>query len=69
MPTFSIKLDKDEIKILEKRAKKNLMTVQEQIADIIRRSCVNSLNKSYSSKIKVDDRLVSIFSRVKRKKK
>ena len=35
MPTFTIKIDKDETKVLEKRAKKNLMTVKEQIQDII----------------------------------
>lgn len=69
MTTVSIKLDKDEIKVLEKRAKKNLMTLQEQINDIIRRSCVNSLNKSSSPKEKIDDRLVSVFSRQKRRKK
>ena len=69
MTIFSIELDKGELKVLEKRAKKNLMTVNEQIQDIIRRSCVNSLNKTSSPKINVDDRLVSIFSRVKRKKK
>ena len=46
MAHISIELDKDEIKILEKRAKKNLMTLKEQIEDIIRRSCVSSSKKT-----------------------
>ena len=69
MPTVSINIDKDEIKVLRKRARKNLMTLREQVRDIIRRSCVNALNKSSSPRINVDDKLVSIFSRVQRKRK
>lgn len=69
MSRVSIDIDKDEMKVLRKRAKKNLMTLREQVRDIIRRSCVNALNKPSSPKINVDDKLVSIFSRVKRKRK
>ena len=61
-------LGNDLLDVLEKRAKKNLMTLSEQIEDILRRSCVNQMNKTSKPKI-LDDKLVSIFSREKRKKK
>jgi len=66
---ISISLDETEVKILEKRAKKNLFTLKEQVHDIIRRSCVNTSSKSSYSDIKCDDKLVSIFSRSKRGRK
>jgi len=57
---------KDEImKVLEKRAKKNMFTISEQIEDIIRRSTINQLRKKSPYDAKVDDKLVSIFSRHK----
>ncbi|MEK6906140.1 MAG: hypothetical protein AABW81_00800 [Nanoarchaeota archaeon] len=46
---------------LEKRSKKNMLTVSEQIEDILRRSCIR--RKSVISQEKVDDFLVSVFSR------
>jgi len=61
----TINLDDKEVKVLTKRAKKNLMSLREQIEDIIRRSCVRGKTSSYKS-IKPDDRLVHIFSREKR---
>jgi myosin heavy subunit len=49
---------------LEKRAKKNLMNIEEQIEDILRRSCAR---KSISTKQeKIDDLLISCFSRQNR---
>jgi hypothetical protein len=66
MPRVTILIDKDEEKILKKRAKKNLMTVREQIEDIIRRSCVRSKSKKSTPKDKTDDKLVRIFSRTRR---
>ncbi|MEK6926361.1 MAG: hypothetical protein AABW50_03725 [Nanoarchaeota archaeon] len=69
MPKITINLDDQERKILEKRAKKNLMTLQEQIEDIIRRSAVNyKLGKNYGE-VEPDDRLVGIFSRSKKGRK
>lgn len=57
---------KDEVmKLLEKRAKKNMFTISEQIEDILRRSTMNQLNKKSPYDAKVDDKLVSIFSRQK----
>ncbi len=65
---ISITLDENEVKILNKRAKKNLLTLREQVEDIVRRSCVMSKSTSYST-IKVDDALVSVFSREKKGRK
>lgn len=65
---ITIKLSDDEVKILKKRAKKNLLNLREQVEDIVRRSCISSkLNKNSSDKI--DDNLVGIFSRQQRGRK
>lgn len=68
MPKITINLDDDEVKILKKRAKKNLFSLREQIEDIIRRSCVTYTHGTYKP-IKFDDRLVAIFSRQRRGRK
>ncbi len=65
---ITITLDENELKILSKRAKKNLLTIKEQAEDIIRRSCVNSSQQT-SSKTDSDDALINIFSRDKRGRK
>ena len=69
---LTIDLDEAEIKILKRRGKKNLLSLKEQVEDIIRRSCIMSQGRSYRT-IKVDDKLIGIFSRErkgrKRKKK
>ena len=71
MPRKTIDLTDEEIKILKKRADKNIFSIKEQIEDIIRRSCVNYKHKVKTRPIPVDDRLVAVFSRQKsgRKKK
>ena len=66
---LTINLDDKETKILEKRAKKNLLTLKEQVEDIVRRSCVQYIGGTKYRAIKVDDKLVSIFSREKRGRK
>jgi hypothetical protein len=66
---ISINVDEEEKKILLKRAKKNLMSLREQAEDIIRRSCVSQKSKSGGKEEKLDDKLVSIFSRRERGKK
>jgi len=66
---ITINLDDEEISILEKRGKKNLLTLREQIEDIIRRSCVNYSTGTKYRAIKPDDKLVHIFSREKRGRK
>ncbi|MEM3067672.1 MAG: hypothetical protein QXX91_03370 [Thermoplasmata archaeon] len=65
---ITIYLDNDILNVLEKRARKNLMTLSEQIEDILRRSAINSGRRIKLIKDKLDDRLINIFSRQKRKK-
>lgn len=69
MKKITVSLSDDEIKILEKRGKKNMLSITEQIEDIVRRSCVNYKSGPTYSKVSPDDRLVQIFSREKRKSK
>jgi hypothetical protein len=57
-------LDSKLMALIEKRAKKNMLKVNEQIEDILRRSCVNQKSKTKTPE-KIDDLLVSIFSRKK----
>lgn len=64
----SIFLDSEILKMIDKRAKKNMLSLSEQIEDILRRSCVN-MKKGTSKPIKCDDNLVAIFSREKRVRK
>ncbi len=56
-----IYLDSEVLKRIEKRAKKNLLTAEEQICDILRRSSLGI--KPSAPKSKCDDFLVSVFSR------
>lgn len=55
-------LSQELINHLEKRAKKNMMDLSEQIEDILRRSTINQWKTSIYDE-KIDDKLVSIFSR------
>ncbi len=64
---LTISLDDEELAILEKRAKKNFLTVKEQVEDIIRRSCVRS-SKGTPRPLKVE-KLVAAFSRDRRGRK
>jgi hypothetical protein len=59
---IAINLDRGVIEIIKKRAKKNFLTLEEQIEDIVRRSCVNQKKLKAPSE-KIDDLLLSIFSR------
>lgn len=65
---ITIKIDEEEVSILRRRAKKNMLDLREQVEDIVRRSCINAKTKTVS-KTKCDDKLVDIFSRDKRGKK
>lgn len=66
MPSITINIDEEAKKVLTKRAKKNLFTLREQIEDIIRKSAVRTKSGNRYRKIKVDDKLVSAFSRDQR---
>jgi len=63
----SLFLDSDLLKIIDKRAKKNMFTTSEQIEDILRRSCLRLSTTKKEEKL--DDLLVSLFSRKKTNKK
>lgn len=69
MPRFTIDLDEKVVKVIDKRAKKNLFSFKEQLEDIIRRSAVSTSSNSKAKTFKTDDRLVEIFSRDKRGRK
>ena len=64
---ISIQLEPSEVKILQRRAKKNFLTLKEQIEDIIRLSCIRS--GKGKTRFKVDDKLVEVFSRERRGRK
>ncbi|MBD3247431.1 hypothetical protein GF378_02315 [Candidatus Pacearchaeota archaeon] len=72
--SITIHLDEDEVEVLKRRAKSNLMTVREQVRDIIRRSCAASKrrymnkDKNKKSKIKIKDDLIKVFSRPRKSK-
>lgn len=57
-------LDSEVLARLEKRAKRNMFTLSEQIQDILRRSAL--ISRRTKEKEKLDDMLVSLFSRRKR---
>lgn len=65
MPQITINVDDDVKKIISKRAKKNMFSLKEQIEDILRKSAVRTKTASRYKQIKVDDRLVGVFSRAK----
>lgn len=69
MPTITISIDEDVQKVIAKRAKKNMLTVKEQVEEIVRQSAVRTKYGMTGSTLKSDDALVDIFSRDKRGKK
>jgi hypothetical protein len=56
-------LDEELLGLLEKRAKKNMLSMPEQIEDILRRSTLSQKKKKSIYDEKLDDTLVSVFSR------
>ncbi len=69
MPTVTISIDEEVQKVIGKRAKKNLLTIREQIEEIIRQSAVRTKSGTNELGSNIDDRLVEIFSRNKRGRK
>ncbi|MBS3075154.1 hypothetical protein J4429_01715 [Candidatus Pacearchaeota archaeon] len=65
---LTIDLTEEEVKILNKRGKKNYLKLKEQVEDIIRRSCINSKTTGTANRFKADDSLIDIFSRQTRGK-
>ena len=68
MTRITINLDKEVEKVISKRAKSNFFTLEEQIEDILRKSAVRTKSGGYRA-LKIDDKLVSVFSREKRCRK
>ncbi|MCK5624759.1 hypothetical protein KAI04_02875 [Candidatus Pacearchaeota archaeon] len=66
MPQITIDIDEDVKKIISKRAKANLFTLREQIEDILRKSAIRTKNSEKYKTIKIDDKLVAVFSRERR---
>lgn len=60
--SMTIHLDNEVLKIIEKRAKRNMLSAKEQIEDIVRRSCANT-KKNSAVKDDVDDLFLRLFSR------
>jgi hypothetical protein len=68
--SITIQLDMDAIHELDKRARKNFMTLREQIVDIIRRSMVAYGKDKRRGYAEPDvGKFVKIFSRKKRGRK
>ncbi len=63
--SITLHLDEEILKVIEKRAKKNMLTITEQIEDIVRRSCVNAKKSTAGTNDKVDDLFLKLFSRKK----
>ncbi|HPD81678.1 MAG TPA: hypothetical protein PK357_01110 [Candidatus Pacearchaeota archaeon] len=64
-----IYLDDEILFMLEKRAKKNMLTLPQQIEDVLRRSTLNQKGKKNTKSEKLDDNLVGLFSRKKQDQK
>jgi len=69
MPTVTISIDAEIQKVIGKRAKKNLLTIKEQIEEIVRQSAVRTKSGTSASSVKIDDKLVEVFSRHKKGRK
>ena len=65
---ITVYLDDELLKILEKRAKKNMFDLNEQVGDILRRSCINLKKKKSILDKDIEDNLDPIFSRRRYKK-
>jgi len=62
---LTIEIESDVLKLLQRRAKRNMMSVSELISDIIRRSTV-FYRRMPRGMPKLEDKLIGIFSREKR---
>ena len=60
----TIFIDSELLKRLGKRADKNMLTITEQIEDILRRSTLNTHKKTPTEE-KIDDKFITFFSRKK----
>ncbi len=68
MKSITIRFGDELYEEIKKRAKKNYLSVPELIEDIVRRSMI-SYKGGIRRPIKIDDKLVAIFSRERRGRK
>ena len=68
MKSITIRFGKELYEEIRKRAKKNYLSLPELIEDIVRRSMI-SYKGGVRRPIKIDDKLVAIFSRERRGRK
>lgn len=66
MPTLTISIDEDVKKVISKRAKKNMLSIKEQIEEIVRQSAIRTKAGASNPMRDIDDKLVEVFSRQKR---
>ena len=64
---ISISIPADLYRLLEQRAKKSLMDINDLIVDILRRSML-SYKKTSTTTDKTDDALIALFSRKSKKR-
>jgi len=60
--SISILVDSEVFSALEKRAKRELMSLRELLTDILRRSVIASKRKGYEEP-KIEDKFIEYFSR------
>jgi len=60
---ITVYLDDDLVKIIDKRAKKNMMNFNEQVEDILRRSCLSMKKQKSVFDKNLDDKFIGLFSR------
>ncbi len=68
MATITISIDGEIFKVISRRAKKNLLSVKEQVEEIVRQSAIRTKAGVSASLVKVDDKLVEVFSRHRKHK-
>ena len=61
-----VQLDSKAKEVLEKRAKKEMLSLSELVAEILRRSVISYKKKGGSISDKLDDKFIGYFSRKNR---
>jgi hypothetical protein len=64
-----IRVDDALAKLIKKRAGENMLSEEELVEDIVRRSMISYKEKESTQKVKCDDALVDIFSRQRKGRK
>lgn len=67
--TITIVIESEMKRILERRAKREFLELDELIIDILRRSSLSYRGKTSPASDSVDDKFLTYFSRKNRKKK